>query len=300
MNPPTPIPVHIPSETAPLKTMVMCLANPVSFLRDMKFGGFDVALLHQLRHNRFAVYDFERARQQQSAFMDVMKANGVDVLLANPIPYCGTQHYTRDIGFAIGDVFFSANPRRPYRQRELDGLSDLLPRFTKTARLENGSIEGGDVLVDGSRALVGLGEETNREGAACLEKKLSELNMAREVIVLEFSHRGIIHLDTKFNIAAPGVGLIHPKSFKPVSLRWLENHYDLLEATDAEAANMEINTFALSPQKVVMSKTSRRLAALLEGRGIEPILLDYSEVTKLPGSFRCTTLPIERADVIGH
>jgi len=58
--------------------------------------------------------------------------------------------------------------------------------------------------------------------------------------------------------------------------------------------NIEINTFSISPKKVVMQKRSTRLASLLGKKGIEVIFVDYSEVLKLPGSFRCTTLPVER------
>lgn len=286
--------VSIPSETATLKKVVMCLANPAS-IYGLRFGGIDVAFLYQLWHNKFAFYDYKRVREQQKAFMEVMKANGIEVLLANPVPYYVTQHYTRDIGFAIDDTFFCANPRRYYRQRELEGLRNFLPRFSKVVRLESGMIEGGDVIVDDRYIIVGLGEETNKEGIDCLRRKFEELRIDREIVTIEFTHRGIIHLDTKFNIPVKGIGFVHPKSFKPESLKWLESHFDLIEATDEETANLEINTLALSPQKVVMRQRSHRLASLLEPKGIEPILIDYSEVTKLPGSFRCTTLPIERA-----
>jgi N-dimethylarginine dimethylaminohydrolase len=149
-------------------------------------------------------------------------------------------------------------------------------------------------MIDEKYVIVGLGEETSKEGIECLRWKLKELGIDREIVTLEFSHRGIIHLDTKFNIPAKGVGLIHPKSFTPQSLKWLENHFDLIEASDEETKNLDINTFTLSPQKVVMSERSERLASLLEAKGVKPILVYYSEVTKLPGSFRCTTLPIER------
>jgi N-dimethylarginine dimethylaminohydrolase len=286
--------IWIPSETATLKRVVMCLANPTSTY-DLRLAGIDVPLFYQLWHNKFAFYDYRRVRQQQIAFMEVLKANEVEVLLANPVPYCDVQHYTRDIGFAIDDTFFCANPRRFYRQRELEGLRNLLPRFSKVVRLENGTIEGGDVIVDNQYIIVGFGEETNDEGVNCLRRKFEELKIDREIVTLKFTHRGVIHLDTKFNIPAKGIGLIHPKSFTPESLKWLESHFDLIEATDNETAHMEINTFALSPRKVVMLERSHRLASLLESKGIEPILIDYSEVTKLPGSFRCTTLPIERA-----
>lgn len=57
---------------------------------------------------------------------------------------------------------------------------------------------------------------------------------------------------------------------------------------------MAINTLAIGNGKVIMLETSERLAKELQRRGLTPILLDYSEVTRWPGSFRCTTLPVER------
>ncbi|GAB1540592.1 dimethylarginine dimethylaminohydrolase family protein [Scytonema sp. NUACC21] len=289
------ITVKIPSETATLKKVIMCFANPMSVFSLVRYGAIDKAAIYQFWYNKASLfYNIEKVRQQQQAFMEVMKANGVEVLLADEIPDCASQHYTRDIGFAIDNTFFCANPRRYYRKREMEGLRNLLPLFSKVVHLESGTIEGGDVIVDEQYIIVGLGEETDQEGVDCLRKKLKELKIEREVVTLEFTHRGIIHLDTKFNTPAKGIGLIHPKSFKPKSLKWLENHFDLIEATDEEAANIEINTFTISPQKVVMLERSKRLASLLESKGIETILVDYSEVTKLPGSFRCTTLPIER------
>lgn len=288
------ITVNVSSEVATLKKVVMYLANPMSVFSFMGHGGIDMAYLYQLWYNKWGVYDYRKVHQQQNAFIEVMKAAGVEVLFAEAVLDCATQHYTRDIGFAIDDTFFCANPRRPYRQRELNGLRSLLPRFSKIARLESGTIEGGDVIVDERYVIIGLGEETSQEGIECLQRKFEALRIEREIITIEFTHRGIIHLDTKFNIPAKGIGLIHPKSFKRESLKWLESHFELIEATNKEAANMEINTFSLSPRRVVMRERSERLAALLEARGIQPTLLDYSEVTKLPGSFRCTTLPIER------
>jgi N-dimethylarginine dimethylaminohydrolase len=257
----------------------------------------DRAAIYQLWYNRVAFYNYRKVRQQQKAFMEAIKKNGVEVLLADEVHGCATQHYIRDIGFAIDDTFFLANPRRYYRRRELKGLRNLLPRFSRVARLESGTIEGGDVIVDEDYIIIGLGEETNIEGIESLRKKMKELKIDRKITTIEFTHRGIIHLDTRFNIPAQGIGLIHTKSFKKESLMWLEEHFDLVEATDAEADNIEINTFTLSPRKVVIQKGSRRLASLLEAKGIETIPVDYSEVTKLPGSFRCTTLPIEREGI---
>ncbi|MBL1258933.1 MAG: hypothetical protein COB33_000160 [Thiotrichaceae bacterium] len=289
------IKINLPSEIDTLKTVVMCLANPVNISSVFTQGSIDIPLFYQLWYNRLnPFFDYKKVHIQQQVLIDILIENGVQVLFADQISGCSTQHYTRDVGFAIDDVFFVASPRRNYRRRELAGIEDLLSTFTKVSYVDDGVIEGGDVIVDDKYIIVGLGEETNKKGIDCLKDKMSEENIDREIVTLGFSHRGVIHLDTKFNIPAKGVGFIHPKSFDSKSLKWLESKFDLIEATDQEMRNIEINTFSLSPTKVVMQVQSTRLAALLEKRGVEVIFVDYSEVLKLPGSFRCTTLPIER------
>lgn len=289
------IKINVPSEIAELKTVLMCLANPVNLASIFKHSGIDLPLIYQLWHNKFnPFFNYKKVRSQQQEFIDILSSHGVQVLLADQVSGCGTQHYTRDIGFSIDDVFFVANPRRYYRKRELDGIKSLLSRFSKVSHIDNGVIEGGDVIVDDEYLIIGLGEETSKRGIKCLKNKMREKNIDREIITLEFSNRGVIHLDTKFNIPAKGVGFIHPKSFDSKSLKWLESKFDLIEVTDREMKNIEINTFSISPKKVVMQKQSARLAKLLKEKGVEVIFIDYSEVLKLPGSFRCTTLPLER------
>lgn len=127
-----------------------------------------------------------------------------------------------------------------------------------------------------------------------LRRKLVELDNPREVVAIPFAHRGVIHLDTKFNIVGNNVALIARKSFRPDTVRWFESHFDLIEATDEETNGLEINTFVIGGGRVIVRETSGRLAKLIQDKGLTPIPLDYSEVTHWPGSFRCTTLPLER------
>jgi N-dimethylarginine dimethylaminohydrolase len=46
--------------------------------------------------------------------------------------------------------------------------------------------------------------------------------------------------------------------------------------------------------KVVAALGSDRLTAKLEAAGVEVLTIDYSEVTRIPGSLCCTTLPLLR------
>lgn len=287
--------VNVRSETDTLKTVVMCWANPHrTNLRMMASSLFDSSVREQLRHNTWKNYDYVRVREQQQRVVDVLREHGVTVLLLDNVSNVNSQHYTRDIAFCIDDALFVARMGTRYRKPEQRALSTLLPRLSKIVRLERGRIEGGDVMLYNDKVLVGLGEATDAEGVNELRHKLAEVNSSREIVPIPFTHRGVIHLDTKFNIVGENVALFTRKSFPPDTVRWFEKHFDLIEATEEETSGIEINTFAIGGGKVIMREKSERLATLVQEKGLTPILVDYSEVTHWPGSFRCTTLPIER------
>jgi N-dimethylarginine dimethylaminohydrolase len=63
-----------------------------------------------------------------------------------------------------------------------------------------------------------------------------------------------------------------------------------------ETKRIQINTFGLGNGRVVLDCKAQRLANELVPYNLEMVLLDYSEISTLPSSFRCTTLAIERAN----
>ena len=275
-----------PSETDILKTVMMRLVAPMQLLGSLP-SFLEPSILRQMMHNRFAPYKLHLE------FKNTLEAHGARVILEPPIPFSGAQ-YTRDVGFAIDDTFFVSRMGTRAREPEVVALKPWLGRFSKVARLDAGHIEGGDVILAPGRVLVGLGEATNEAGVASFTAALAEAGSAREVVPLRFNSRGVIHLDTKFNLVAPDLALISRHSFQQESLKWLEKHFQLIDATPKETRAIHINTFGLGNGTVVMDARAERLASKLRNHGISPILLDYSEITRLPGSFRCTTLPLKR------
>lgn len=290
------IEVFVPSEYGTLRTVVMCFANPLPEDQGMlaRLRDLDLATVHQLRRWRHERYHADKVHFQQLHLVDVLERRGVRVLLAEQQAGIVSQHYTRDIAFAIDDVLFVARPRRDFRQRELGGIRTLLTRLSRVAYLDAGTIEGGDVMLHDGHVLVGLGEETSRDGVDALAWALEREGIERALVTLEFTRRGTIHLDDELNIIAPNLALVHRPAFTPASRRWIEDHLELIEVTEEELAELRVNALALAPDAVVVERGGERLAREIERRGIETIRLDYSEVNRLPGSFRCTTLPLRR------
>lgn len=288
------IDIRIPSDVARLRDVVVGPVKPFSRLKLVLDSPPDLASLHQLRHNRVGIPAHERAAAQHAAFTALLEVNGVTVHHVDEVSDVTIQLYPRDIGVAVDDTFFLTRPRLAIRRREQAGLASLLPELSRVRTLEAGTIEGGDVIVSDGAVLVGLGEETNREGVESLRRAFDAAGIDREVVSIEFSHRGVVHLDTKFTLVAPGVGVYLPEAFTFASRVELERRFDLIAATRSEALDLDLNTLALSPGKVMVNAGATKLRAALEARGIEPVPVEYDEVTKFPGGLRCATLPLLR------
>lgn len=286
--------VSVDSEFGVLKKVILCRANPFRITWEEIKTVLQPSVFHQIASNKTGYFNYKIIRAEQDYFIEILKSNGVEVLLADNINTLSAQHYTRDIGFAIDDLFVIAKMGTNLRTKEQPSIYKYTAQFKNKIAITRGSIEGGDVMLHKKRVLVGLGEASNMEGVNNLKEILQTQNNSREVVPIHFSHRGVIHLDTKFNIVGDGIAIITPKSFEKSSLRWLENNFDLIEATEKETKEIVINTFSVAPNKLIMKRGSERLGKIINDKGITPIFIKYSEVTKLPGSLRCTTCPIER------
>jgi N-dimethylarginine dimethylaminohydrolase len=286
--------VNVDSEIGVRKKVILCYANPYKINFEEIRTALMPSVLRQFYYNKFGSYDHKIIIEEQKAFIKILKQHGIEVLIADNLESSSCQHYTRDIGFAIDDLFVVAKMGTPIRHKEKTAITKFTNQFSKVANITKGSIEGGDVMLHKNIVLVGLGEATNMAGINNLQEILKQYTINREIVPIHFSHRGIIHLDTKFNIVGEKIAVLNPRSFKKESLKWFENNFELIESTDNETSEISINTFSIAPKKLIMKQGSERIGNILETKGIEPIYVKYSEVTKLPGSLRCTTCPIER------
>ncbi|MEV0027887.1 arginine deiminase family protein [Nocardia sp. NPDC050793] len=280
------------SEFGQLRSVVMRHAGPAAL--DLS-GSLDPVLTRQRETSRWAPYSAERVRAQQHRFINLLRCRGVEIVLADQVPGSYGQHYTRDLGFVIDSIFIVSRLNSRRRQGEFAGVRRLCEQIDHVAYLDAGTIEGGDVMLHDGMVLVGLSEETSPAGVDALRYQLDRLGVERQVIPIEFVCGGIVHLDDHFNIVAPEVALVHPAVFDDLQMRWFASHFDLIPVTGEEALAVEVNALALAPGVVVVAERSERIATELDARGIEVILVDYSEVTKIPGSFRCSTLPLVRS-----
>ncbi len=286
-------PAFAATEYGTLLRVVMRYASDTT--RNLEGPGVHPILARQMATSNWAPYCPATVRAQQDSLVDLLRSRGAEVVLLEQVAGCSCQHFPRDLGFVIDDVLFLARLNSEHRLPEAGALATLAATMPRVARLGAGTIEGGDVALDTGAVLVGLSEETSPAGAEALQSAMSLLGIDREVVPVRFATTGIVHLDDHFNIVAPQTALVHRAAFPSDQLRWFEDRFDLIDVTDAEALAVQANVLAISSGSVIVADGSDRIAGELSTRGIEVLTVDYSQVTRVPGSLRCTTLPLVRS-----
>lgn len=232
-----------------------------------------------------------KAIAQHKQLIQILKNHQVRPIMLPANDRYPEQVFTRDIGFTIGHTLFVSSMAAPVRQGEEQLLKEWAQENGfKTVSLTNGTIEGGDVLADQTRVFVGMSKRTNPAAIHELKKELPD----HDIIPIHLPPH-ILHLDCVMNILSHDEMLIYPEAFKKEDLHLLNMHYHLIEISEQEQFTLGPNVLSIGQKKVISLPINQETNAALTAHGYTVIEVDFSEIIKSGGSFRCCTLPIRRS-----
>ncbi|QKS73046.1 hypothetical protein FLK61_41380 [Paenalkalicoccus suaedae] len=230
------------------------------------------------------------AMEQHQAFEKALIDAGVEVIKLTPKEDLPEQVFTRDIGFVLGGTAFVSAMAEKVRQGEEDVLSRWMEqRDVAYKRISMGSIEGGDVIIDGKRVFVGVSDRTRLDTIRALAAELPEA----EVIPVPFNPN-YLHLDCTFNILSETEALVFPEAFEPEVVEQLAKMYKLIEVSSEEQFTMGTNVLSIGGGRVLSLPVNRDVNYQLRQRGYDVMEIDFSEIIKSGGSFRCCSMPLVR------
>ena len=230
-----------------------------------------------------------RAMKQHAEFEKLLKEHGVDVIKLPASPEYPEQVFTRDIGFTIGETVFVAELATDIRKGEETFLEDWLTAQNIPYQVTTSRVEGGDVIVDRDTVYIGISSRTSEEAVKQLEQKLSGYDIKK----IPFNEK-YLHLDCVFNIVSPNKALIFPPAFDPETVKELAASYELIEVNEEEQFTMGTNVLSIGNGKVFSLSQNKEVNAALQQHGFNVIEIDFSEIIKSGGSFRCCSMPVER------
>jgi len=222
---------------------------------------------------------YDRVLAEHRAYVAALEAAGVAVETLPPLPDHPDSVFVEDPAFVLTEGAILLRPGAPSRFGEPAMLASALHRhFAHVAEVDEGFVDGGDILVLPDEILVGLSERTDEVGAVRFGELVRDLG--RRVRIVE-PPPGLLHLKT-------GCALVDKCTMlSALPLAPLFHDYEVLETPESEtgAANLiRVN------DRVLMASAFPKTAALLAARGFDLVTLDASEIAKIDAGLSCMSL----------
>lgn len=234
--------------------------------------------------------DVERALSQHRHFVAALQENGVETAMLQPSDQFPEQVFTRDVGFTIEDTVIIGDMAASVRQGEEQELQKWLDlQHIQFQTLGSHRVEGGDVLIDQDRIYIGISSRTSEKAIQELEEKLPSF----QIIPIHFDER-YLHLDCVFNILSPTEALIFPEALSDEAVALLGERYKLISVNSDEQFTLGVNVLSIGERRVFSQPQNKDVNEQLRKHGFQVLEVDFSEIIKSGGAFRCCTMPINR------
>ncbi|WP_428563861.1 MAG: dimethylarginine dimethylaminohydrolase family protein [Solidesulfovibrio sp. DCME] len=278
--------IHVDSETGRLTRVLMARMNDFVLHEPM----------NEVQQRYYAVDAPrpDRLKAQHQAFAAALAAAGVDIVWAEQRTDTLHQVFVRDIAVVILDTLVVCALRQPLRRNEPRALDGLLERLdAPVARVTEGFVEAGDVMVHGGCLYVGQSPRTDARALDWLRRRFGD-RLAVTPLALA---PPFIHLDVVFCPVGRDQAIVHAPAFAPEALALLRGRFRCLEVDRREQFGLATNVLSLSPEVVVSPAHQARVNGALRAMGLHVVEVAYDEVAKLGGALRCATCPLCREPV---
>ena len=302
------ISLHIQNETAPLKAVVLGVAQengPTPKLED----AYDPKSREHIKAGTYPL-ESDMIREMED-FATVLKKYGVKVYRPEIIRDCN-QIFSRDIAFVIENTLIKANilPDREEEYQAIKYIVDQIDPVKIVHPPKEVHVEGGDVMPLNEYIFVGTytGSDysdyiTARTNQAAIDF-LTTLFPNKTVKAFELKKsntdpkENALHLDCCFQPVGKNMAILHKAGFLiETEYEWLRDFFGrdhVFEITKEEMYQMNSNIFSIAPNVVVSDQRFTRLNTWLTSKGITVEAIEYKEIAKQEGLLRCSTLPLIR------
>ena len=249
--------------------------------------------------------------RQFNSFIKLLKKYEIQIYQPDNIMKCN-QLFARDLGFVIDNTWVRSNiiPNRLLEMDGLDSLQQMIPVENQLILSDEFHIEGGDVIIYDDYVFIGVytrsdyskltTARTNMDSIHELQKNFPkkkfvpiELNKSNNI-----PKDNALHLDCCMQPVGNNFLVTCSESFTyTYQYEWLVNLFgknNVFDVSKKEMSRMMCNVFSISETVVVSDKSFKRLNEWMENKNIKVEKINFREVSKLGGLFRCVTMPLIR------
>lgn len=238
-------------------------------------------MVNGISHAKLGKPDYNLAMHQHGLYVKALESCGLEVMVLEPDEAFPDSTFIEDTCLVTPACAIITNPGAPSRKGEVEAVKQAMESLGLTLEkiFDPGTLDAGDIMMEGNHYYVGLSRRTNQEGYLQLRSILERVGYTCSSISLET----VLHLKTGISylennrLLAFGEFLIKPELEKFILLP--------VEPQEAYAANsLWINGQVLMPMG--FPKTKERI----QENGYATLEVDVSEFRKLDGGLSCLSL----------
>jgi dimethylargininase len=240
-------------------------------------------------HNIEAVADRATARKQHTELRATLRKSGARVINLLELPGHPNSVFARDACLVTPAGYVKLRMGLPTRRGEEDWLAGAADGLgiPRAGSIEApGTVEGGDVILAGRVAFVGLSARTNESGVRQLARLLSKMDFEVRSLRLPASR---FHIGGEMSLAGPKTVLCYGGFFPS---RFFDG-FEMIEIPDSGTASP--NMIALGKRAAIVEKKNSIAAKALRAAGFFVHSLDLSEFVKGRGGPSCLIMPVSRS-----
>lgn len=224
--------------------------------------------------------DFARMQAQYQAYADALAGLGLALEVLDPLPGHPDAYFVEDAAVVVPELAVVSRPGAPSRRAEAEAMAPVLARHRPLARIADpGTLDGGDVLIFGRTAFIGVSERTNAAGAEQLAGLLAPLGYACTPVPVAAG----LHFKSSVNWVGGDNLLLTPGFADRPEFAGFRRL--VVDPAEAYASNtLWINGTLLIPSRYP------RTRALLETLGLPILELDTGEARRMDGGLTCMSL----------
>ncbi len=298
---------NVADETSSLESVIIGIAKnsgKIPKLKDL----YDPKSILNLKNNTYPLES--NLIKDLSEFVELLKKYNVNVYRPKNI-YNVNQIFVRDVGFVIDKFFFKSNIL-PQREKEYEGIKKIIKSFEgELIELPKEiHVEGGDVINFDNYIFIGYYEKKNYTKLYTARTNKSAIDFFKKFFpkkrIKPFQLKksntnpkmNALHLDCCLQIVGQYNAIMCSELFtNKKDVVWLKSFFgekNIFFADKNEMSSMYCNVLSINRNTVVSQPSFNRLNTWLENLGYNVEVVNFNEVSKQGGSFRCCSLPLTR------
>jgi dimethylargininase len=224
--------------------------------------------------------DYDRAVQQHEAYCALLEECGLRVIELTVNSSYPDSTFIEDTAFVVEEIAVMARMGAESRRGEVAGIESVLASYRTIDRiLPPATLEGGDVLLAGSKVFAGTTPRTNAAGVSSLKTILEPFGYR----VIQVPVRGCLHLKSACTLIDAETMLMNPHWIDPGPFKGFR--VITVPETEPWAANaLLLNTW------VCEHAGFRRTIESLHGLGFQVKTVDISELLKAEAGMTCSSI----------